>query len=325
MKVAYLDLSNVLFEDYALQAKRYGGGRAISAYLKQFSWYDIFADERCFDSYKLRDRIGSKKIFPKDKRDAAMNGAPLIDLLPELAEYDIIFHSHTNINFNMAGLKAKQVVWSVGYAETIHPEQKHLFLYNNYQAPKLHSPNTKIYYFTLGKEMPNFIEREKDNFIFQCSRHEAIFGSLEVANICRQIGVKAYFAGPISEGYPLLQAIDNKNTFYLGIIDDETKMYYTSKARLYSLIHMWNTPMSLSALEALSVGTPILTSAVGFWPSLIRDGVNGFFANTADDIIRAWTRSEFIRQSDCYSSVAPYNHHAMISSIIFNFDRILNT
>jgi hypothetical protein len=43
MKIAYLDLSPGIFEDYSLNPKRYGGGRIFASTLKQKSYFTIFA------------------------------------------------------------------------------------------------------------------------------------------------------------------------------------------------------------------------------------------------------------------------------------------
>lgn len=316
MKIAYLDLSIPLFEDFSIKPKRYGGGRIFVSSLKQHNWFDLFCAPECVNNFGPYDRKSSYHEFSHEKRVLAAQGAPLKDLLPELAEYDAIFSCYTNVRFNTEGLKAKQVVWSVGYGEDIHKAQEHLLLYNDYQHPKIHGSNTKVYKFTLGKNIPPFEEREKSDFIFQCTRHCQEFCSMEVARAARKAKIKCYFAGPIVNDYPLLSEIDNINTFYLGQIDEETKMHFTAKARLYTMIHSWPTPFNLSAIEALSVGTPIVSTTAGFWPSLIKPAFNGFFAYTIDDIIAAWEMAPTIKQSACYSSASPFNEQSMNYSII---------
>jgi hypothetical protein len=323
MKVAYLDLCIPLFEDYALKPKRYGGGRIFVSLLKQHPWFDVFCAKECVINFTSEDRASSFHEFPLEKRKLAEQGAPLISLLPELADYDIIFTCYTNVKFNMQGLKAKLVVWSVGFSEDIHEDNEHLFLYNDYQHPRIKGSKTKVYKFTLGKDIKPLVQREKSDYIFQCTRHCHEFCSIDVARTCRAAGIKAYFAGPIVNDYPLLNEIDNYHTFYLGQIDEETKMHFTERARLYTMIHNWPTPFNLSAIEALSVGTPIVATPVGFWPSLIKPEFNGFFASTTADIIYAYENANKISQASCYSSASPFNNSSMNYSIIKGLESVM--
>lgn len=325
MKIAYLDLSPGIFEDYSLNPKRYGGGRIFASTLKQKSYFTIFADKACFENYTHLDRPNSYCSFDSSQRARAINGEPLINILPQLVEYDIIIHSHTSLYLNTDGLKAKQVVWSVGYLEQIHEKHEHLLLYNDYQAPQIKNPNIKIYKFILGKKLPDFSIRPKQNYIFQCSRHNDIFSSAVIASLCNKHKIKAYFAGPVDSNYNLLSQIDNINTFYLGQISEDTKIHFTSSARLYTMIHVgWPTPMNLSAIESLSYGTPLIVNPIGFWPTLIQDGFNGFYARDFENsLLKAWEDSSKISQEACYASVSKYNHNAMHETILDNLERIM--
>lgn len=327
MKIAYLDLSPGILEDYSLIPKRYGGGRVFASILKQKPWFDIFADVGCFNNFTIEDRASSIKPITQEQRHRISSNEPLLNIIPELANYDIILHSHTSAYFNMDGLKAKQVVWSVGYLEQIHEKHENLLLYNDYQAPQIKNPNTRVHKFVLGKYIPKFKKYEKSDFIFQCSRHNDIFSSVHIAGFCNRHGIKGYFAGPIDGEYPLLKVIDNINTFYLGQISEDTKIHFTSKARLYSMVHVgWPTPFNLSAVEALTVGTPIVVNPIGFWPSLITDSFNGFYAYDFEhSLLRAWNQAPTINQESCYASVAPHNHNAMNESILDCLEKILSS
>lgn len=79
------------------------------------------------------------------------------------------------------------------------------------------NPNINIIKFHLGKELPSFfIEREKEDYIFQCTRHDAAFNTIPVADFCNIYGIKGIFAGSCDYSYDLLSHIDNVHTFYLG-------------------------------------------------------------------------------------------------------------
>ena len=46
----------------------------------------------------------------------------------------------------------------------------------------------------------------------------------------------------------------------------------------------WPEPFGLVAIEALACGTPIVAQRVGALPEIIRDGVDGFFGDDADQL-----------------------------------------
>ena len=324
VKIAFLDLKLVYFaEDYSLFPKRYGGLRIFAAHLKEFDNFYIFADPECFNNLQPSERRDRCIATNADQRYLLASGAPVSQVLPELGSFDLVVHPHTHVHLNTSGTKLKQLVWQLGIEEEVHPNHDRLLLYNDFQRIQLRNIHTKIYKFTLGTKIPEFFkEYPKEDFIFQCSRHVPVFNSIEIASFCNRNGIKAYFAGPVPDEYPFCEVIDNKNSFYLGEISEEEKIDYTRRARLYTLLQNWPTPFSLSAVEALSVGTPVVATTWGFWPTLIKHGVNGFFASNEAELLNAWNQSQFINQAECYKSVLKYNHLAMIDSLYNVFGKI---
>jgi glycosyltransferase involved in cell wall biosynthesis len=324
VKIGYLDLNYTSFyEDYSIAPRRYGGGRVFASWLKEYFGFKIFGRPETFDNISPHERREHCVGFTSHQMWALSHGHPLCEISPEFNDIDLFIYPHCNDYFNLAGLKAKQCAWSVGFQEPIHPAHQHLILYNDFQQPILTNPDVKIHKFTLGIELPKFQTYKKEDFIFQCSRHVPVFSSIEVAQFCQKNQIKGYFAGPIGPGYDLLSHIDNKYTFYLGEISDAVKNDYLSRARLCTLIQNWETPFSLSGVEALAYGTPIVCLPLGFWPTLIREGYNGFFAHNESQLFEAWVKAPFINQRDCYASVIQHNHFNMMHSLKNCFDQIL--
>jgi glycosyltransferase involved in cell wall biosynthesis len=52
----------------------------------------------------------------------------------------------------------------------------------------------------------------------------------------------------------------------------------------------WPEPFGLVTIEALACGTPVIARRVGALPEIIRDGVDGFFGETIDDMVAAVDR-----------------------------------
>lgn len=319
MKIAYLDLNYPdHFEDYSLFPKRYGGGSIFARWAKEYlngqeynDTFHIYADENCFDNINSEEDLYCYEL-DWSSREAIRNGAPVSNYIKE--DYDLFVTHHIEIHLNT---DKPQCCWSLGWREQLHPQNKHLLLYNDFQDPIIRN-EAVIHNVQIGKPIPSFKEHKKEDFIFQCSRHTSVFGSIEVAHFSRATGIPFYFGGPIDKGYPILDYVDNKSVFYLGVMDESDKIDWTKRARLYAMKHNWPTPFNLSAIEALSYGTPIVCNNIGFWPTLIEDGVNGYFG----DLESAWEKSKSVSQKDCYDSAANYSVKNMINSFRQTFETI---
>lgn len=328
MKIAYFDLNFTFYhESYSIyNANRYGGASVFAKYLKEIPNYYIFADEKCFDTVDDIHETKERCVFitPKQRLELQKH-VPLKEIVDfDFSDFDLIVHHHVSSPLNLQGLKAKQLIWNVGYQDYIHPRVENLLLYNQYQKPNIQNPKTNVFYFQLGTLIPiTCPTNKKENYIFQCCRHCTEFCSVEVADFCRKNRIKAYFAGPIVGDYPILNSIDNKYTFYLGEISQDEKLYYTQHARLYCLLFNWHAPFNLSMIEALSHGTPVVTTNINFTASIIKHGYNGFFARDDSELLKAWDLAPKIEPINCYRSSLRYSHFNMLDSLFRVFERVL--
>jgi len=322
MKILYLDLNDDnLIEDYSSNPNKYGGGRVFaSAALQKDNKFFIAAGEKCFSNISNKNNC----IITSEKQRAdIVLGKRLKDIIPQSEEFDIFVYHRFDTVLNLEGLKGKQCCWAVGRDEKINPEMENLLLYDRQNQNSIVSNKTKIYDVTIGVHVPVFQEYQKEKLIFQCTRHEGIFGSIEVAQLCRKYSIPLVLAGPIQNGYPLMQYVDSNLIKYIGIISNSEKAFYYKKAMLTTYLHFWQTPFNLSAIESLSYGTPIMSTRNGFWPKLIKNSINGYIIETEMDFVESINNCLNIKQKDCYNSSLNYSSEKMVESFYSAFNNII--
>lgn len=324
IKIAYIDLNHPdFFEDYSYTPTRYGGGRIIPGPLmEKYNNFFIASDERSFSNVRA-DKKSQCIILPWSSRKAIREGAPLKFIIPNADSFDLFFHANTNIHLNLTGLKAEQVVWSVGWSETLHPQNIHVCYFDFiHQQPLLSHDKHIIHPIIIGPNVESFQEYKKEDLIFQCTRHEKCFQSMEIALMGQRHGIKTVFAGPMQEGYPLTKHIDNKTTFYLGQISQEEKIKWNKIAKFNTQMQSWPTCATLSAKESLAYGTPIMAMNIGGWPDFIKQGVNGFIVSNEQEYLAAWEKRDTIKQIDCYNTALEYSEEKMIATLQSAFKKI---
>lgn len=304
-------------EDYHHSPKKYGGGRVIaSALLYKMETFDIYANPKCFLNIDLSKQ---NQCIPlnNDSRQAIKNGESIKKYIPDADKYDIFLHHFSYVYLNLSECRSKkQAVWPVGWRESVNPKSENVLLFDaacqEPQTTGLH----KIFEIVIGPKFEPFKKLLKEDIIFQCSRHFPRYQSIEVAQLALKYSIKTYFAGPIESGYPLIDYIDNKNTFYLGVVDSETKSQFYKRAKLNTQLQNYPISATLAGKEASSYGCGILASPVGGWNYFIRENVNGFFIRNESDFVKAWEARNKISQQDCYDVGLSHSEENMINSVL---------
>jgi len=318
MKICYLDINAPdCIEDYSPSPTRYGGGRIVAACLLERLYnFHIYADAACFNNVKS-ERLSQCFALTNEDRESIKNGAPVKNYIAEADQYDLFFHHFSHVHLNLTGCRSqKQVVWPVGWRELIHPLNENVMLFDRQnQEPQFMGQST-IYDIVIGPKFEAFKEHPKEDIIFQCSRHFSHYQSIVVAQLALKYSIKTYFAGPIENGYPLMDYIDNKSTFYLGIIDSETKRDFHKRAKLNTQFQNYPISVTLAGKEASSYGCGILASPVGGWNHFIKEGINGFFIRSDVDFIKAWEKRNELSQKRCYNAGLIYSEEKMADSVL---------
>ncbi len=330
MKIAYIDfnLQDSVLEDYsAVNGKRYGGGSVFAPYAREV-WDDfhIFANPKCFDNLTENEKKDKCHSLTDQQRQDIFDGKPIKDIILEIVNFDLLVDHCSPIYVNIESTNLKAAVWPVGAFESCHPKNIHLLFFNfDGQKPNLQHTNHKIYKIQLGKPVPEFKEYNKENIIFQCSRHNNIFQSIEVVDLCNKYGIPIYMAGKIDENYPLLQYINNKNSFWLGTLSQTDKNKWHERAKICTILQNgWPSPFTLGGLEAHNKGSQLwVAPSSDFWISYIKHGENGFFVRNEEEFLKAWTNKDLIKQKNCYDSSCGYSIENMLNSFRAAFEQIL--
>lgn len=329
MKIAYFELGfTSFFEDYSINPKGYGGGPCFARWAKELmndgdNEFYIFGPHKCFVNVSNFERVDRCIGLNDITLDLIRRKAPIDSLIFGLEDFDVVVHHHTCETINMGNLKIPQVHWSgFGRGDAGHHNNDYILLYTPGEKPVF---GERYKYIKIGKPVPKFFERKGDRisppYIFQCSRHDESMNSIEVAQQCLKHGIKGYFAGPINDGYELLNFIDNKTTFYFGLLPEDEKMNLSSMATLTTYLHKWETVFNQSVIESWSVGTPILANRVGFFNHVLKDGVNGFFYN-GENFKECFDNAKNIKSEDCWKSAKEFSVEEMISSFKKAFEEI---
>lgn len=270
----------------------------------------LAAEESCFNG-DINDKCIS---LSRGDIEGIRNNQPLNPYL--LGDnFDIVVYASPSITLST---NKPQLCWAVGQSEEIHPEIKNLLLHNpKWQQPVIQNKETKIYEFVLGINIPEFEDRKREDFVFQCSNNYPQINSHVVAAWCRKNKIKALFAGPAHGEYrkAFLNEIDYKYTFYLGEISEEEKIKILKQARCYTNLvsHPINGPQ-LGVKQAWSHGIPVISTNMGIMPEVINNGKNGFIISNEKEFLDAYDRSEYVSSKDCYSTAQNWNIDKMVSS-----------
>ncbi len=277
MRVAYLDLG-FSKESYCLNPTRYGGGAVLARYLKEDPdiELEVHAPAEAFEGMGADERRDRCHALSPEAIDYYRRGGPFV---AEMPYYDLILHGHTCFALNRGAYRGPLCHWSGFDGAAGHPGNDYILLYQPSFTPSF---GERARYVTIGKPVPavypGYAGRER--LVVQCSRHDDTMNSIALAKQCLAEGFKGVFAGPIHNGYPLLDHIDGETTVYLGEISEADKLAWYRRAALFGLLHQWDTmPFNQSVIEAQGQGTPIYTYPQGpFLGGYLQHGRNGFDA-----------------------------------------------
>jgi glycosyltransferase involved in cell wall biosynthesis len=113
--------------------------------------------------------------------------------------------------------------------------------------------------------------------------------------------------------------IDGRQTEFIGEISEHEKNEFLGQAIALLFPIDWPEPFGLVIIEALACGTPVITRPCGSVPELIRSGVTGFLASSADQLTDAVCRITSISRDACRAEFEARFSSGVMAS---NYERV---
>jgi glycosyltransferase involved in cell wall biosynthesis len=144
------------------------------------------------------------------------------------------------------------------------------------------------------------------------SRIESIKGPDLAIEAARGAGRKLILAGNHSEKdddegrywrEKIRPSIDGDRVQYVGPVDDTKKNELLGRAAALMVPIQWDEPFGIVFVEALACGTPVITCSRGALPEIVRNGIDGYFADTTNERVEAVRRLPEISRANCRSRV----------------------
>lgn len=110
---------------------------------------------------------------------------------------------------------------------------------------------------------------------------------------------------------------------YVGEVGDQAKLALLGGASALLFPIQWDEPFGLVMIEALACGTPVIATARGAVPEVIRDGENGFIVDTVEAGAAAVAHLPAISRAACRASFEQrFTVPHMVDRYIAIYDRL---
>ena len=217
-------------------------------------------------------------------------------------EYDILHFHHPEVALPLAHrFRSVPVMYTLH--DPVYPWYKEVFeLYdssNQYyvsisnnqrrDAPDLNYIDT-IYD---GVDTDDFsFSSEHEDYLLYIGRVIPEKGVKEAIQVAEATGHRLLIIGPVppqAQGYfdQYIKPYLNERILYLGYIERKNILPYYQKAMALLSPLQWEEPFGLTAIEAMSCGTPTIAIARGSMPEIIKNGKTGFLVSGVGEMIDA--------------------------------------
>ncbi|HBR16447.1 MAG: hypothetical protein A3G39_05210 [Deltaproteobacteria bacterium RIFCSPLOWO2_12_FULL_43_16] len=250
-------------------------------------------------------------------------------LLPRDADI-VHFHSDDKFDGNY-GIPA--IVTVYGCRDNIHGlGRNYCFIsdaqrqyWGYFQKPFIH----------IGLDPGEYIYREdKDDYFLFLSRVDwKVKGVDWAVKVAEKTGVRLIIAGNVHRrsfvssyfrGY-LKKKLSDKIT-YIGPVGGELKAMLLAKARALIFPTQWCEAFGIVTIEALTSGTPVITTHNGAMPEIIENGKHGFLCKDVDEMAEAVKKVDSIKPQDCLKRIdEKFNYKKMAEEYAKLYQSVLKS
>ena len=181
-----------------------------------------------------------------------------------------------------------------------------------------HCRNHRAKYFVYNGVDPErypFVKEKDDYFVFLARTTWRVKNLKTAIAWANDLGVRLEIMGGTG--------VSRGNIRYAGLVDEPEKVKLLSHARALIYPTNWDEPCAGAPLEALACGTPVITSANGCMPELVRSGT-GVVCTTYDELLGAAEKVKAIRPEDCRKAVEDFfSVRRMAQDYLALFDKVI--
>ena len=250
-------------------------------------------------------------------------------------EFDVIHNSFDFLPLTYSGLVETPVVTTIhGFSsERILPVFEKYNARGYYVAISDADRHESLDYAATihhGIDMSVFeLEREPGDYLLFFGRIHPDKGTVEAIDVAERTGMPLAIAGIVQDSDYFEQLveprIDGERVRYLGPVGPDRRGYLLGGAR--ALLHLVNfdEPFGFSVVEAMACGTPVIASARGSMPEIVRDGESGFLVGSLDEAVAAVRRVDGVDRAGVRASVERrFDVNRMVDDYLALYRRIVN-
>ena len=250
-------------------------------------------------------------------------------------EFDVIHNSFDFLPLTYGGLVETPVVTTIhGFSsERILPVFEKYNARGHYVAISDADRRDSLDYAATihhGIDMSVFeLEQEPGDYLLFFGRIHPDKGTVEAMDVAERTGMPLTIAGIVQDTDYFEQLveprIDGERVRYLGPIGPDRRGDLLGGAR--ALLHLVNfdEPFGFGVVEAMACGTPVIASARGSMPEIVRDGESGFLVGSLDEAVVAVRRVEGLDRAGVRASVERrFDVNRMVDDYLALYRRIVN-
>jgi glycosyltransferase involved in cell wall biosynthesis len=169
---------------------------------------------------------------------------------------------------------------------------------------------------------------QPEDFLLFLGRIHPDKGTHRAIEVARRAGVRLVIAGIIQDAdyFATLVAprIDGVSVTYVGAVDPAERDRLLGSARALMHLISFEEPFGLSVVESMATGTPVIATALGSMPELIRDGVTGFLVADEDAAVTAAGRLGELDRRHCRAeAVDRFHRQRMVDAYLSLFSEVV--